>query len=263
MPHLTIQGSTFHYLEQGTGPALVLLHGFPLDARMWRHQISGLSDAYRVIAPDLRGFGQSRSGDSFTMDSLAADVRAILKQLGALPCVLGGLSMGGYVTLAYAKMCPTDLKAIILMDTKAEADTPEAREGRKKMIQSVHSAGSPGVADAMLPKLLALAYQNSPLAGEVRQMAEQCPPGTLVNALGALRDRPDRTDDLASIAESVLVIVGDQDAITPPQIAREMHGRIPNAQLEIIPNAGHMSPMENPDAVNAAIRKFLGRVSGQ
>ena len=134
MPQRSVSGTTLDYEEQGTGMPLVLLHGFPLDSRIWREQLAALSDRFHVIAPDLRGFGQSKSSDTFTMESLADDVHALLADLQALPCILGGLSMGGYVALAYAKKYPTDLRGLVLIDTKAEGDTAEGKAGREKMI---------------------------------------------------------------------------------------------------------------------------------
>src|SRR4051794_16033318 len=117
------------YTDRGRGEPLVLLHGFPLDRRMWDAQTEKLSDHYRVIAPDLRGFGQSRRSDPFTIESLADDTHLFLEQLAAAPCVLAGLSMGGYVALAYAKKYAADLRGLVLVDTKAEADSPQAKEG--------------------------------------------------------------------------------------------------------------------------------------
>src|SRR3954471_5470103 len=133
------------YTDRGRGAVLVLLHGFPLDRRMWDAQVEKLSDHYRVVAPDLRGFGQSRRSDPFTIESLADDTHLFLEQLAATPCVLAGLSMGGYVALAYAKKYPADLRGLILMDTKAESDTPQAKEGRAKMIELARSSGATAV----------------------------------------------------------------------------------------------------------------------
>jgi pimeloyl-ACP methyl ester carboxylesterase len=121
-----------HHIERGSGPPMVLLHGFPLDCRVFNDQLPDLADKYRVITPDLPGFGQSRSDESFTIDSQAEAVHAHLKKINALPCVLAGLSMGGYIALAFAQKFPTDLKGLALIDTKAAGDTPEQREGRKK-----------------------------------------------------------------------------------------------------------------------------------
>src|SRR3954464_4498109 len=125
MPTFNVNGITTFASERGTGIPLVLIHGFPLNGTMWSAQITALSDAYRVITPDLRGFGQTPSTDAFTMESLADDVHALLAQMNALPCILGGLSMGGYVALAYAKKFANDLRALMLIDTKAEGDSPD------------------------------------------------------------------------------------------------------------------------------------------
>src|SRR5580765_6907461 len=156
MPDRTINNTALHYEESGKGTPLVLLHGFPLDGRVWDAQQKSLGDRFRVIAPDLRGFGKSAPATSpFTMESLADDMHALLAEIGALPCVLGGLSMGGYVALAYVKEYPADLKGLALVDTRAEGDPPEGKEARAKMIELVKSKGPPAVADAMMPKLLA------------------------------------------------------------------------------------------------------------
>src|SRR3954468_9117156 len=153
MPTQNINGTTLSYSERGAGPALVLLHGFPLDSRVWEAQAADLSNRFRVITPDLRGFGQSKSDTPFTMESMADDVHALLKEIGALPAVLGGLSMGGYVALAFAKKYPSDLRGLLMIDTRAEADTSEAKEKRNKMIQLVRDKGSKAVSDEMLPKM--------------------------------------------------------------------------------------------------------------
>ena len=155
MPMRTIDQMAMNYQETGSGPAVVLLHGFPLDSRVWDAQRQALSDRFRIITPDLRGFGASKSEHAFTIESLADDVHALLSQIGALPCVLGGLSMGGYVSLAYAKKYPTDLRGLMLIDTKAAGDTPEARQGREKMIALARDSGSKAVADQMMPKMVA------------------------------------------------------------------------------------------------------------
>src|SRR5438552_9002152 len=148
MASITIRGATIHYRERGPGPAVILLHAFPLDGRMWDAQLESLSTKYRVIVPDLRGFGQSQPAEAFTMDSLADDVNALARELvGAERFVLGGLSMGGYASLAYVRKYAQTLRGLILLDTKAEADTPEGREGRGKMIALVREKGSVAVGD--------------------------------------------------------------------------------------------------------------------
>jgi pimeloyl-ACP methyl ester carboxylesterase len=247
------------YTDRGRGEPLVLLHGFPLDRRMWDAQVEQLSDHHRVIAPDLRGFGRSPRHDPFTIESLADDIHLFLEQLGAVPCVLAGLSMGGYVALAYAKKYQPDLRGLVLVDTKASADTVEGKQGREKMIELVRLSGAKAVAEQMLPKMLAPGtLQNRPeVVKSVRTMMESCSAETIEHALGAMRDRPDRTGELPSLKVPALVIVGDADAITPPDVAEAMAKAIPNAKLETIRGAGHMAPMEQPEQVNQAIERFV------
>lgn len=261
MPTQQVNGVALSYTEQGTGtPPALLLHGFPLDSRMWEAQLPAIASAgHRVIGPDLRGFGRSRSDAPFTIESLADDIHAFAAALGAIPFVLAGLSMGGYVALAYAKKYAGDLRGLVLLDTKAEADTAEGKQGREKMIELVRKDGSKPIADQMMPKMLAkdAADQRPQTAQTLRRMMEACPPKTIEHALSAMRDRPDRSGELASIRVPTLVIVGESDAITPPAVAEAMVKKIPGAQLVTIRGAGHMSPMEQPEQVNGAIRGFL------
>jgi len=258
-----VSGTTFSYDDRGgagNGVPVALLHGFPLDARMWEAQLQALSDAgYHAIAPDLRGFGQSKSDSAFTIESLADDAHALLGAIRAIPCVLVGLSMGGYVALAYVKKYPADLRALVLIDTKAEADTTDGKAARDKMIDLVRKDGAKAVADQMMPRMLAkdAAAQRPQAAQALRRIMENCPPKTIEHALAAMRDRPDRSGELASTKVPTLVIVGESDAITPPDVAETMARRIPSAHLVTIRGAGHMSPMEQPEQVNRALKAFL------
>ena len=265
MPARNVNGTSITFEEAGAGGTpIVLLHGFPLDSRVWKSQRDALSKGNRVITPDLRGFGKSPSADAFTMESIADDVHALLADLGALPLILGGLSMGGYAALAYAKKYPTDLRGLVLIDTRAEADTPEGREARDKMVEVVRTKGSKAVAEAMMGKMLApdTPGRKPDVARELRTIMESQPPRTIENALAAMRDRPDFRKDLPSIAVPTLIVVGESDAITPPAMAETLNKNIPNSQLVVIKNAGHMTPMEQPDQVNTAIRDFVGKLVG-
>ena len=259
MPARTVGNASFYYEESGRGLPLVLLHGFPLDNRIWRKQREALADSFHVITPDLRGFGKSQSNESFTMKSLADDVHAFLAEIGALPCVLGGLSMGGYVALEYVKKYPTDLRGLVLIDTRAEGDSAEGKQARMKMADLAKEKGSPAVAEQMMPKMLAAdsLKGKDDVVRELKQIMESCPATTIVNALMAMRDRADHAENLASIAVPTLIIVGEQDAITPPAMSQKMQEAIANSQLVTIPGAGHMTPMEQPDAVNEAIHAFI------
>ena len=262
MPQRNVNGIPLSYEERGTGVPLVLLHGFPLDSRIWREQVAALSDGFRVIAPDLRGFGQSTSEQPFTLESLADDVHALLADLDALPCVLGGLSMGGYVALGYAKKYPSDLLGLALIDTKAEADTAEGKAGREKMIELARSHGAAAVADQMMPKMLAAdaATSRPQVKRELDAIMKAQAPLTIQHALTAMRDRPDFVANLPSFTVPALVVVGEHDAITPPAGAEKMSKALHNSTYVVIRGAGHMSPMEQPQQVTDALRRFASEL---
>jgi pimeloyl-ACP methyl ester carboxylesterase len=258
MPTRTVNNVNYHYQEHGRGTPLVLIHGFPFDSRMWEAQLKSLSDRHRVIAPDLRGFGKSMSSDAFSIASLARDVHGLLEQIGALPCLLGGLSMGGYIALAFCREYMADLRGLALLDTRAEADTSEGKQNREKMIQTAAEKGSAGIADEMLPKLTSphTAERRHDLVHRLRAMMQDQNPQTLQHALAAMRDREDQTTFLPSIAVPTAIVVGADDKITPPALAEKMQQAIPNAKLSVIPLAGHMSPVEAPDEVTRALRQW-------
>ncbi|HEY7087286.1 MAG TPA: alpha/beta hydrolase [Tepidisphaeraceae bacterium] len=262
MPTKLINNTNLHYVDRGHGTPVLLVHGFPLDSRMWDAQIEALSDHYRIIAPDLRGFGQSASTNPFTMDSLADDLHALLKELGALPAMVGGLSMGGYVTLAYARKYPNDLRAIGLIDTRSEGDNEQGKQNRNRLIQLVREKGSTAIADEMLPKLVAeeTLKRRQDITHKLRRIMESQTPKTIENALAAMRDRPDRTPDLPNISVPTLIVVGEQDAITPPSLSEAMSKQLKHSTLSVIRRAGHMSPMEQPQDVTTAFRGFAERV---
>jgi 3-oxoadipate enol-lactonase len=250
------------YTERGQGDLLVLLHGFPLDGRIWDDQLAELSKSYRVIVPDLRGFGKSACDESFTIASLADDVHALLVQLGALPCVLGGLSMGGYVALAYHRKYAATLKGLIFVDTRASADNSEGKAGRDKMVLLVRQSGATAVADQMISKMLTpvtIAHRPE-IHDKVREIMEACPPVTIAHACIAMRDREDYTCDLPSIAEKSLVIVGDADPIIPMDTALAMAKAIPESKLAVIKGAAHLSTMEQPGEVNRVMKEFLAGI---
>jgi pimeloyl-ACP methyl ester carboxylesterase len=186
----------------------------------------------------------------------------LAQELRLEPFVLAGLSMGGYVALAYMRKYPRTLRALILLDTKAEGDTAEGREGREKMIKLVREKGSAAVGEAMQPKLLSPdTIKNKPqIVKSVREMTDGNPPITIEHALAAMRERPDQTGILGSIAIPTLIIVGDADAITPPAVSEGMQRAIPRSQLNIIRGAGHMTPLEQPEQVNAALSRFLAEL---
>jgi 3-oxoadipate enol-lactonase len=263
MPHLNVNGANLFYHESGRGLPVVLLHGFPLNHHIWHKMVPELSGVCRIITPDLRGFGQSPDNTAFTIQSLAEDIYVLLSQIRALPCIIGGLSMGGYVALAYERAYASTLRGLALIDTRAANDTPEGRAGRDTMIELAKTSGPRAVAEAMLPKMLApTSLETRPeIVAELKAIMENCPAQTIQHALAAMRDRPDFRPTLGRIAAPTLIIVGDADAITPQAEADEMHNAIRGSMLNVIPGAGHTPPLEQPLQVSRSIRHFLGKLA--
>lgn len=254
--------ATLQYASRGKGgPALVLLHGFPLDSRMWAAQVEELGAARQVITIDFPGFGASQPPRTFSMESAADDVRETMTAvLGPNEkFVLGGLSMGGYVALAYARRHLGTLRGLMLVDTKADPDTPEGRIGRDKMIALVRERGSAAVGEVMVPKLIAPVKARPNLVKRLREMTDAAPPAAVEHALVAMKQRLDHTPHLAAITVPTLVVVGDQDQITPVDVAEGMREKLPDAELAVIRGAGHMSPMEQAEQVNGVMGRFLSR----
>jgi pimeloyl-ACP methyl ester carboxylesterase len=256
------------YVDRGTGLPVLLVHGFPLDHTMWNAQIEALSDRCRVIAPDLRGFGQSSLGDvdpnvGISMERYADDLVELLDSLAIRePIVLAGFSMGGYVVWQLARKHANRLRALVQCDTKAVADNDEARAVRLKMAEQIFEWGSGRVAEMMGPKLLAKrSFEVKPqVVAAVRRVVENTSPAAIVAAQRGMAARPDMTGLLASIRVPTLVLVGQEDVISPPAEMRSIAAAIPDAQFVEIPGAGHMTTMENPEAVNTALGSFLEEI---
>jgi pimeloyl-ACP methyl ester carboxylesterase len=247
------------FTDTGLGHPLVLLHAFPLDRAMWEPQLSALSGKLRVIAPDLPGFGGS-AAEAWSVDSAADQVAALLDQLKLPKVALGGLSMGGYVALAFARRHASRLSHLILADTRSEPDDSAGKDNRNRLIKLTEEFGPSKVYEVMLPKVLSEGtHQSKPKVVEfVRAIAaKQSGPG-VIGGLVALRDRPDATADLEKIAVPTAILVGESDAVTPPRMAEAMAERIPGNKLIRIPDAGHLSNVENPAAFNAALLELLG-----
>lgn len=251
--------------DRGSGPVIVLLHGFPLDHQMWAAQIEALSGEFRVLAPDLRGFGQSQITAfdvevGVAMEKYAADLVAVLETLGLKqPIVLAGFSMGGYAAWQFALRYPERLRGLILCDTRAAADAEEARAARMKMAAETLKTHSAEPALGMLPKLLSAATAKSrpELVDEVREMILRQSPEAIAAAQRGMARRDDVTGRLGAIGCPAQVIVGADDVISPPKEMHEIAYALPHARYAEIPGAGHMSPVENPAAVTAAMRGFL------
>lgn len=257
----TINRRTVRYLDAGSGWPVVLIHAFPLNADMWRPQLERVPEGWRFIAPDLRGFGSDAAAapGSITLDDLAGDVAAFLDELAIDPAVIGGLSMGGYITFALFRRAPERFSGMILADTKAPADTPEGLEARRQMIVVARAQGASGVAESMLPKLLGkTTFERRPdLPQKVRAMIEQASTEGVVAAIQAMMARPDSTRDLSRIACPTLVIVGEEDVVTPVTDAVALQNQISRSRLVILPQAGHLSNLEVPDGFALALSDFL------
>jgi 3-oxoadipate enol-lactonase len=240
---------------------LLLLHAFPLNARMWDGQLALADAGWHVIAPQMRGFDRG-SGDppAATVDDYAGDVIDLLDGLHIKQTVIGGLSMGGYVAFALLRLAARYIQGLVLADTRATADTPEGVEGRKRMLQLVGEKGPSAVADEMIPKLLGPTTMSSrpAVVDHVRSLALASSSEAIAGALRALMTRPDSTPLLASIHVPTLILVGDEDTVTPPANSEEMHRAVVGSELVRIPAAGHLSNLERPDLFNAALTAFLG-----
>lgn len=255
-----VGGIELAYEVSGAGLPVVLLHGFPFNRTLWREQVEALRERYMVITVDLRGHGETQATEApVTMEVMAGDVAALLDSLRITRVVLGGLSMGGYVALAFYQLFPERVRALLLADTRPHADTDEARLNREETAARALREGMKTIADAMLPKLLAPAT-HAERPEVVRRIGDMILHTSAQGAASALRGmavRRDQAELLRRIDCPVLIIVGSLDAITPPADAELMHREIRNSRLEVIAGAGHVSNVERPADFNRALEKFL------
>jgi pimeloyl-ACP methyl ester carboxylesterase len=252
------------YREAGAGRPLVLLHAFPLSSTMWLEQRDGLAASCRVITPDQRGFGGSALGDDApSLDAAADDVVELLDRLDLEQVVLGGLSMGGYVAMALLRRHPERVAGLILADTKAGADADAGKANRERIAAAVESDESSTVlVDEVLPALLGSTTTTSrPLiAGRVRGLVQAAPAAAVAWAQRAMAGRPDSFDTLRSFDRPALVVVGQEDVLSPPADAEAMAAALPRGRLVVIPEAGHLTAVETPEAFNALVAGFLAEV---
>jgi pimeloyl-ACP methyl ester carboxylesterase len=261
MPTVHISDGHLHVVDQGSGRTLLLVHGFPLDHSMWQGQIGDLARDYRVLAPDLRGFGRSAvTTGTVSMEQFADDLAALLDALCIRqPVVLCGLSMGGYVAWQFWRRHRSRLAGLIVCDTRAVADTPEGAQLRLATAERVLAEGACVLAATMLEKLFAPSTltQRPDVIESSRQVILATRPAGAAAAARGLAQRPDVTADLSRIDVPTLVLCGERDAISTVDEMRGIATRIPGAEFVVIPEAGHMAPLENPGPVNTAIRRFL------
>jgi 3-oxoadipate enol-lactonase len=264
-----IGSRTIAYLDSAPGDSslrtYVLLHAFPLGANQWEPQMRSIPAGWRLITPDLRGFGGSTELDSPSAAAIADyadDVADLMDELAVPRAVIGGLSMGGYAALALLQAKPQLIEALVLADTRATADSPEARANRRNMLALVDREGPSGVAREMMPKLLGKTTRelNPSAEAQVRRLIKQQSPVAIRGAINRMMHRPDSTALLPGVSVPTLVIVGEEDELTPPEDSRRMAEAVPGAILVTIPAAGHLSNMEQPDAFNAALNGFLAKL---
>ncbi|MDX6272132.1 MAG: hypothetical protein QOD28_3355 [Acidobacteriota bacterium] len=255
-----VRGIELAYEVSGAGSPIVLLHGFPFNRTLWREQAEALRDRHHIITVDLRGHGETTATrDPATMEAMADDVAALLDELHITRVALGGLSMGGYVALAFYRLFPERVSALVLADTRAQADTDEARLAREETAARGLGEGMHTISDAMLPKLFAPAThaERPEIVARVREMILNTNPQGAASALRGMAVRRDQTELLGEINCPTLILVGSLDQITPHADAERMNRGIRNSRLEVIAGAGHVSNLERPLEFNRALENFL------
>ncbi len=261
--HVSVRDTRLAVHTAGSGIPVLLLHAFPLDHRMW-HRQAPLAEQLRLIVPDQRGFGGSSESLPESICQLAHDAVALLDALHVTgPAVICGVSMGGYVAQHIAVRYPERVAALVLVDTRLEADTDEARAARTDLSAKVGRLGQSILADAMIPRLLASSHESRALPGRTdaidllrQSIASQSVP-TIQAALATLGSRPDMTEAMRKVAAPTLLVVGAEDVITPRSCMDAAEAVIPDAKLLEVPLAGHLVPLERPDIFNPAMLDFL------
>ena len=258
-----VRGIEIAYDDVGSGPAVVLLHGYPFNRSMWRAQVEELRKNHRVIVPDLRGHGESAvTPGPTTMESMALDVASLLESLNISRATIGGLSMGGYVALAFYRLFPLRVRALVLADTRAQADTDEGKQNREQQAEKALREGLGVIADALLPKLLApkTVTERPDIVRRLREMMVGTQPEGAAAALRGMAVRRDQTSFLSRIISPTLILVGSNDAITPKADSELLHKEIGGSRLQILDGAGHVSNLERAEEFNRAFIKFLNDV---
>lgn len=255
--HIATAYGTTWYDSQGPGYPIVLIHGFPLNSRMWEPQIQPLIDAgYRVILPDLPGFGYSDIVRSTSISEMAFIVQAILRDADAEPAFVAGMSMGGYVALALQEVAPESISGLGLIFTRSDADTDEARQNRLKLAQRVEQQGTSAAADIFIRKVLGEPSRHRERMVRDQLMMSNSPAG-VANALRAMADRPDATHLLETISVPTLVMTAEDDRAIAPDISQQMLQHLPRGTGAHLPCGGHMANLEYPEAFNDRLIGFL------
>ena len=258
----TINNVQLAYDDHGVGLPVIFLHAFPLNRRMWAGELMALlgEGRYRLVALDWRGFGESEITNGISsMELFAGDVAGLMDALGIQNAILCGLSMGGYAAFAFLRKYPQRVAGLILADTRPGADTPEAQANRENVAQIAETQGTGAIADLQVPRLISeYTHRHHPeVEARVRQLIDEATPQGIAAASRGMAQRADSTELLGGITCPTLVIVGEQDALIPPAVTQDYASRIPGAQFAVIPQAGHLSNLEQPEAFLQAIGGFL------
>ena len=258
----TINNVQIAYDDHGVGLPVIFLHAFPLNRRMWEGELLALlgEGRYRLVALDWRGFGESEITNGIsTMELFAGDVAGLMDALGIQNAILCGLSMGGYAAFAFLRKYPQRVAGLILADTRPGADTPEAQANRENVAQIAETQGTGAIADLQVPRLISeyTRRHHPEVEARVRQLIDEATPRGIAAASRGMAQRADSTELLGGITCPTLVIVGEQDALIPPVVTQDYASRIPGAQFAVIPQAGHLSNLEQPEAFLQAIGGFL------
>jgi 3-oxoadipate enol-lactonase len=246
------------FMERGLGPALVFLHAYPLDSSMWNAQIDFFAGRYRVIAPDILGFGGSQPPRPWSMLQMGDELGALLDHLGVERCTLAGLSMGGYISLPFALSHPGRVARLVLAHTRARADLDAEKAARNAMIDELKNAGTATLPEKMLPRLLG-PDASEEVRSFVRESIERTSAEADIHAVTAMRDRSDQTVRLSDLQCRTLVLAGSGDAILKVEDCRAMAEAIPQGEFVVIPRTGHLSNLEDPAAFNRALDDYLRR----
>lgn len=253
-----INGIRMAYTDEGEGSPILFIHGFPLNRRAWSGQVEAFMPRFRVIVPDLRGFGESGSSEgAVTMGRFADDIRALIQHLGLGQVILVGHSMGGYIALAFAKAHPAPLRGLVLVGTKAGMDSPEAAKSRRASAAKVQREGPLALVEAMAASMLSGPDAGGRRVAAVRACMVPASTEGITGALLGMAMRPDSWDVLDALRAPTLVVAGAEDAVIPPGESEALAKAIPNAHLRLIPKAGHLVAVDQSAAFNVVLREWL------
>lgn len=268
--YVHVESRTLAYFDSAPGDrtarVVVFVHAFPLGAAMWEPQFKAAPAGWRFLAIDLRGFGGSTIPETDDapprLDDYADDVIDVLRELGITRAVFVGVSMGGYVTFAIVRKAATLVEALVLVDTRASADSLQGRSNRRSLLAVLDREGATGVAREMADKLIGAtsAVERPDVGALIRRLIKQQAPAAIRGAIHRMMERPDAFGVVASLTMPTMIIVGDEDTLTPVEESRKMQQANPKAELVVFPRAGHLPSLEQPDAFNGALTAFLSRL---